>query len=243
MISRGEFAQHLAEQEGSHVDRAIAFLYYYREAQEFEERSASELAGDLHDEGFPKPHVTRLKEALTKSKYTTRGTKKGYFQLDLRRLKEISDLYEDIIAKKKIKVSTVVIPDDWVQGTRPYLEQIVYQINASYDIGLYDATSVLMRRLMESLLIEIYIHEKRHHEIQSNGTFLMLERLINYATSDSKILFSRNSPKTIKEIKQLGDTAAHDRTYVTPDVDVDDVKARYRRLIQELLGKADIKKK
>jgi hypothetical protein len=45
----------------------------------------------------------------------------------------------------------------------------------------------------------------------------------------------------MKDIKQLGDTAAHDRTYITPPVDIDDLKPRYRRLINELLEKAGIK--
>lgn len=63
MKTRTDFAQALAKQELSHVDRAIGLLWYYRHSQEYEERSASELATDLHDEGFPKPNVTRLHEA------------------------------------------------------------------------------------------------------------------------------------------------------------------------------------
>jgi len=31
------------------------------------------------------------------------------------------------------------------------------------------------------------------------------------------------------EVKHLGDTAAHDRTYITAQVDIDDIKARYRK--------------
>jgi hypothetical protein len=52
----------------------------------------------------------------------------------------------------------------------------------------------------------------------------------------------RNTPKTMSEVKQLGDTAAHDRTYITPQVDIDDIKARLRRMIAELLEKAGISK-
>ena len=52
---------------------------------------------------------------------------------------------------------------------------------------------------------------------------------------DQNIQLSRNTAKTMRDVKQLGDTAAHDRTYITPQIDIDDVKARYRRLIKELL--------
>ena len=44
------------------------------------------------------------------------------------------------------------------------------------------------------------------------------------------------------EVKRLGDTAAHDRTYITQQVDIDDLKARYRKLVAELLVLAGVKK-
>lgn len=66
-------------------------------------------------------------------------------------------------------MSKHLLPSEWVAGTRKYLEQMVYQINAAYEYGMYDASAVLMRRLMESLIIEIYIHKKRHHDIQVGG--------------------------------------------------------------------------
>jgi hypothetical protein len=39
----------------------------------------------------------------------------------------------------------------------------------------------------------------------------------------------------MKNIKDIGDTAAHDRTYITQQTDIDDLKSKYRRLIKELL--------
>ena len=242
MISRSEFSRHLAKLHLLHIDRAVAFLYYYRETQEYEERSASDLAADLHDEGFPHPNVTRLREGLTRSRFTARGSGPGVFRIDLRRLEEIAALYEGLLARRKVSVSKPVVPPEWVSGTRTYLEQIVYQINAAYEYGMYDASAVLLRRLMESLIIEIYIHNKRHHDIQSNGSFYMLDRLISHITSDVQVSLSRNAPKAMREVKQLGDTAAHDRTYITPQIDIDDVKTRYRRLIKELLVEAGIVK-
>jgi len=100
---------------------------------------------------------------------------------------------------------------------------------------MFDACAVLCRRLMESLIIEIYIHQKRHSDIQYDGVFFMLDRLIVHVGNDQNIQLSRNIAKTMREVKQLGDTAAHDRTYITPQIDIDDLKARYRRLIKELL--------
>ena len=44
----------------------------------------------------------------------------------------------------------------------------------------------------------------------------------------------------MKIVKELGDTAAHDRTYLTKPLDIDDNKLAFRRLIQELLGLSNI---
>ncbi len=240
MASRKEFSLNLAQLEISHTDRAVAFLYYYRESQEYDERSASDLATDLQEEGFPRPNVTRLRDGLSKSRMTTLGSRPGIFRIDLRKLGEISADYEELLARRKVVVSVHILPPEWVDGTRTYLEQIVYQINIAYEYGMYDASAVLMRRLMESLIVEIYIYERRHHDIQSGGVFYMLDRLISHITSDAQISLSRGSPSTMREIKQLGDTAAHDRTYITPQVDIDDVSRRYRLLIRNLLTKAGI---
>jgi hypothetical protein len=241
MVSRSEFAHQLGQMTLSHTDRGIAFLYYYRETQQFEERTASALASDLFEEGFPKPNVTHFKRGLTESKYTVKGKQTGSFRLDVRKLPELAKTYDAHFKAKVVKVSDSVIPAEWVANTRPYLEKMVHQINGCYEYGFLDGCATLSRRLMESLIIEVYVREKRQHEIQDNGVFIPLEKLIKYIAADARVTLGRNTPQTMKDIKQLGDTAAHDRTYITPPVDIDDLKPRYRRLINELLEKAGIK--
>jgi hypothetical protein len=241
MGTRADFAQALARMELSHVERATALLWYYRQSQEYEERSASELATDLHDESFPKPNVTRLAEDLRRSRDTARGKRAGTFQIDVRRISALDETYLPLLGKKQVKVSGAVLDADAVAGTRGYLEQLAHQINGTYDAGFFDACAVLCRRLMESLIIEVYIHLRRHHEIQHNGVFVTLERLVAHIKSDHSIVLSRAAPKTMDEVKQLGDTAAHDRTYITPQVDIDDVKVPYRKMIAELLRLAGVR--
>jgi hypothetical protein len=241
MIKRNEFAQKIAELELSHAERAIAFLWYYRQTQEYEERSASELASDFHDEDFPKPNMTHLKEALKKSRYTVKGKQKNTFQLDVRKIPELDQQYKSLLKIKVYQPKDNIIPFEWVKGTRLYLEKIVNQINSTYELGLYDCCIVMCRRLMESLIIEVYIVIKRQGEIQDNKVFFMLDRLISHFITDKAITLSRNAPKTMKSIKEIGDTAAHDRVYVTQPQDIDDVKHKYRGLIQELLLLGKIK--
>jgi hypothetical protein len=235
MDKRKSFSEKLAKLNLKHLERAIAYLWYYRQTAEFEERSASEIANDLHEDDFPKPNITRLKEELKKSKYTVRGKQKNTFQLDIRKVSELDQKYNSYLRLNRYQPSDSLLSSSLVTGTRKYLEDIIRQINSSYELGLYDCCAVMCRRLMESLIIEIYIQDSRKSEIQRNGVFLMLDDLIKYMCSDNKVTLSRNTPNIMKQIKEIGDFAAHDRTYITDLNDIDDVKLKYRRLIRELL--------
>jgi hypothetical protein len=95
---------------------------------------------------------------------------------------------------------------------------------------------------MESLILEIYISKARHTDIQYNGMFFGLEKLIGYICSDKSIPINRNTPKTMSDLKQIGDIAAHDRVYITQQRDIDDLKVRYRRMIDELLTLSGVRK-
>lgn len=235
MNKRKAFSEKLAELDLKHVERAIAFLWYYRQTGEYEERSASELANDLHEDDFPKPNITRLNEELIKSKCTVRGKQKNTFQLDIRKVSELDEKYSTLLKIKRHQPNDSILSASFVSGTRKYLEDIVRQINSCYELGLYDCCAVMCRRLMESLIVEIYIQDGRKSEIQKGGAFMMLDDLIKYICGDKKVTLSRNTPKTMKEIKEIGDIAAHDRTYITEQTDIDDIKLKYRRLIRELL--------
>jgi hypothetical protein len=242
MADRSSFSKGIASLELSHTDRAIALLWYYRQTQEFEERTASELANDLHDEDFPKPNMTRLSHDLARSRLTIKGRRAGSFQIDVRRLSDLEEKYGKFLRIRKIEVQDSVIPDEWVKGTRVYLERLVHQINGTYDCGFYDACATMIRRLMESLIIEIYIRDGRHHEIQNDGVFLGLEKLIAHVRADRKLTLGRNTPKTMTDVKQVGDTAAHDRVYITSKQDIDDLLIRCRHMLQNLMAASGVRK-
>jgi hypothetical protein len=160
----------------------------------------------------------------------------------VRRLAELEAQFSEHLQRQPIPQSDSVIPTDAVAGTRGYLERLIAQINASYDLGLYDACAVLCRRLMESLILEVYISQGRHAAVQNNGVFVGLERLIGIICADVAVTLSRNTPGTMADVKTVGDTAAHDRVYITQQRDIDDVKIRYRRTIDELLRVSGIRR-
>jgi hypothetical protein len=243
MRSRNQFLEAVAVSATTHVDRAVALLWYYRQTQEFEERTSGDLARDLQDAGFPTPKVSRLTEDLRRSRFVVRGRRPATFQIDVRQIAALEEKYDSLLNLKRVDVPDAILPASLVAGTRPYLERLVHQINGAYGYGFYDASAVLCRRLVESLIIEVYIAQKRQDEISRDRIFFTLDGLIATIKNDKSVSLGRNTPKTMDEVKALGDTAAHDRTYITAQIDLDDIKGRYRKLISELLVLAGIESK
>lgn len=240
MDGRRQFLQRLADENPSRLTQAIALLWYYERTQLYTERSPADLARDIEEDGFGSQNVTRLRSSLRTSRLTVAGSARGTFRVNAARFQELNDQYSQLLNINEPQASSSVIPMSFVEGTRNYLVRLVKQINSSYDSGSYDATAVLVRRLMESLIIEVYISQNRENEIRQNGAFMMLNGLLTYILNDGSIVKSRNFSRGANTIKDIGDTAAHDRTYITPKEDIDDNRRVMRTVISELLNLSGI---
>ena len=59
-----------------------------------------------------------------------------------------------------------------VRGTRGYIERVSHQANGTYANGWYDACAVMIRRLLETLIIECYEAHKIEDRIKdSSGNY------------------------------------------------------------------------
>jgi hypothetical protein len=82
--------------------------------------------------------------------------------------------------------SEMVLPHALVRGTRGYLERITNQINGCYEHGWFDGCAVMMRRLIETLIIEAFEHHSIAHKIKNPaGDFLYLADLVAATLSES----------------------------------------------------------
>jgi hypothetical protein len=124
---------------------------------------------------------------------------------------------------------------------RGYLEKVVLQLNASYDAQLYDCCAVMCRRLLETLIIEVYEHCGRAPEIKgSDGNFLMLSGLAGYFENDKAFNVGRNGMKGLRDFKSLGDLSAHNRRFNARKEDIDRVRDGLRVIVEELLHLAKL---
>lgn len=135
-----------------------------------------------------------------------------------------------------------VIPFAIVKGTRGYIERVTHQVNGCYDNGWYDACSVMVRRLLETLIIEVFETQMIAHKIKdSNGDFFFLSDLIRITLAESSWNLSRNTKSALPKLKDIGDKSAHSRRYHAVRNDLDKLLPEIRVVVQELIYLAKFK--
>jgi hypothetical protein len=129
-----------------------------------------------------------------------------------------------------------------VRGTRGYIERVSNQINGAYENGWYDACAVMLRRLIETLIIEAFENHRIAHSIQNaNGDFLYLRDLIDKTLGERPWNLSRNAKQALPRLKDIGDKSAHSRRYIAQRGDIQPLLSDVRTVIQELLYIAALK--
>ncbi|MGN0961919.1 MAG: hypothetical protein ACI4PF_06970 [Christensenellales bacterium] len=180
-------------------------------------------------------------------------------------LKSFSEGKQKILLKKKIgeyvliakekerldKVFSVIItpppsdelfPKSIFDKTRGYLVNISKQAINCYDLGLYDACAVMLRKLLEILIIECFERYKIDNKIKDkNGDFLYLKDLLKNLISETSWNIGRNQKSGFEKIKKFGDLSAHNRRYCANKNDIDNLKGDLRLCYQELVNLIDYK--
>lgn len=142
----------------------------------------------------------------------------------------------------KVKESSTLVNISMLDDTPYYLSAISNQMNLCYDEGLYDACLVLMRKLVETIIIECFERFGIDDEIKDkNGNYLYLSDLIPKLTNNSKWTLSRNITKNISKVKKYGDLSAHNRRFIGKQKDIDELKFELRQSIEELVLLVDYK--
>ena len=138
--------------------------------------------------------------------------------------------------------SEQVLPISLFLNTRGYLERVVNQINGCYEDGWFDACAVMIRRLVETLIIESFEHYGIANQIQStSGDFLQLGDLIDKTLSEGSWNLTRNTKRALPKLKNIGDWSAHSRRYNAHRHDIDKVIDDLRVVTQELVYLAALK--
>jgi len=136
-----------------------------------------------------------------------------------------------------------VLPAELIADTRGYLERVATQINGAYEKGWYDACAVMMRRLLETLIIETFEARGIAATIkdQQTGDFIALGGLIDATLRESSWNLGRTTKKALPKLKKLGDLSAHSRRYNARQDDIGRIREDFRLVCEELLYLANLR--
>ena len=135
-----------------------------------------------------------------------------------------------------------VLPAAVVENTRGYIERVVLQANGCYEHQWYDSCAVMIRRLVETLIIEMYQAKGKQNEIKDgNDNYQMLSHLVDKTLNDATWNLGRETKATLPLLKSLGDRSAHNRTYLAKKGDIDKIISGLRVVADEFLHSANLK--
>ena len=140
-------------------------------------------------------------------------------------------------------MSEHVLAFSHVRGTRGYIERVVNQINGCYEKGWFDGCAVMMRRLIETLIIECFERGAISSKIKDPRTreFLYLKDLIDKLLQETSWNLGRGAKQALGKLKSVGDQSAHSRRYNANREDIDRIADDFRVVCQELIYLAQLK--
>ena len=238
-----EFCIRLNQLELSNAQRALAILWLHDCKTSNIQISASKLARTIYKTGLGNPNATQLGELIVQTKLVLKGKSGFYLKPTARNaikvwLKPILDN-----SRADVDLEHGYLPDEIWKNTRGYIEKVAFQVNGCFQYGFYDGASVLLRRLVETLLIECYEHEQIHKRISdSDGNYFMLSGIIGDAVDKGGLSLGRETKTVLRELKVIGDRAAHNRRYNAVRADLKKIRLGVRLVVDELIQLAELRR-
>jgi hypothetical protein len=131
--------------------------------------------------------------------------------------------------------SEPVLPSAVFANAPTYLQRTLVQANGCYEKRWFEASSVMIRKLVENLIIDVYEKHKKESDIQKDGEYFMLAGLVAAILKQTHWKLQRETGRALPELKKLADRAAHNRRYWATKQDIDNVLSGLRAAVDDLL--------
>lgn len=230
-----EFLKAISELRITHVERAMALLWFHSVTNNDSALSPKEICQRIEQVGFAKQNPTRIRQAFIKDRRVVKSGKEA-FRINPKSFAKLEELYSIYLECRPIPKTSPVLSVSLFQNAKGYIRKVVEQLNASYHYSLFDCCAVMCRRLIETLIIEAYEHHSIDSQIKDGaGNYLTFSGLIARIEADNSLSLSRNTNMGLKHFKKLGDLSAHNRRFNARKPDIDQIRDDLRIASEELL--------
>lgn len=229
-----QFIKRLLEAKRSEIDVAVGILWMCHNTNPGH-LSAKEISDAIRDVGGATINASRLKTRLkADARVVSRSGDK--FQINARHLPDLDRSFSEFSGPMRPKNSGSVLDVSTFAHSRKYIQNIVWQINASYDQALFDCCAVMCRRLFETLVIDAFDHQNCLKDITGkNGEIFPLSGLISVLKSQNAFRIGRQVKAAADNLKNIGDWSAHSRTFIARQGHIDKISSDLSVSTMELL--------
>lgn len=162
-----------------------------------------------------------------------------------------NDLYRlegsySLVLEKNIDTEFVSVPSNNLfplsifENTRGYLVEFASEASCSYDYSLYNSCFFMLRKLLETLIIELFERNGLEAQIKNgNGGYLFLSDLISRMVGEKSWHLTKIVREDILKVKKLADSSVHSKRFSAKRTDIDNLKTEIRIILQELVNLID----
>jgi hypothetical protein len=245
-LSLGDFCELIKGLDKSNAEKAVAVLWYHDQSTPETSMTAGALTKVMSDHHVGTPNSTQLADAIRRTRLCNEP--KGGFALKPGSRAVVRDWFASDLdgVQPRINHAEGYMPEAVWVDTRDYVEKVCRQLNGCFAYAYYDGALVMLRRLLETLIIEAYDHLNRRAEIDdAAGNPLMFGKLVERAKGENNhkgLSIGRNTKNALEEVKKLGDRSAHDRRFNACAADLTKIQVDVRAGVQDLIGVASLKR-
>lgn len=245
-LSLDDFCEIVKKLNRTNTEKALAVLWHFDCEQTDVARTAGQLTKVLGDHHIGAPNQTALAGAIRKTKLANES--KSGFSLKPGARRIIRDWLPDLEGvQPQMNHALGYLPEPIWKNTRGYIEEVCRELNGCFQNAYYNGAAVILRRLLETLLIEAYERLGREDEIRDRGgNYLMLSDLAERACGENShrgLNLGRDSKKALKDVRNVGNWSAHARRFLAHAGDLTKVQPGMRLLVQELVQIAELVKR
>lgn len=133
--------------------------------------------------------------------------------------------------------SVQIIPENLFNQCGDYIKKIVREINGSYEKGFFSCCAVMMRRLIETCMIEAFEKKRMQHLIKNEKDYKTAAQIKAELLKNPFANLSRSSRQAFQDegILHLGDKCAHDRFFTARKPDIDRIASNVRTAAEYLV--------
>jgi hypothetical protein len=195
---------------------------------------------DYPDERFPRVsfQLTSIEPLISKLVELFPSDPEGMLSL----LNEISfkvdsDLAAELDAPQAnplLSTAVPFLPNDLIDERHRVLQKILWEVNRCYDAACYNSCAAMIRRLVESLVIDSFERHGLADKIKRNGEYMEFGALIGQAMAEPMLKLTRNTKRILPDLKFFGDLGAHNRMALVRKDDLDRLHNQIRAGVEEL---------